>query len=98
MEELLNEINTWKQGKFIDQRQYSNMPNDWKKEREEDEKFLVRPSATGNAICKATSQELSEWIAKRLNYASDISDKIEVIINKNKSPMSRIKEIQELIK
>ena len=63
----------WRQGKFIDQRQYNGWTKEEKDEANYKESFYVRPSATGNAICKATYPEDAIWIASRLNLA----DKLE---------------------
>jgi ribosomal protein L18 len=71
-DEMDNSIKTWRQGAFIDQRQYSKLGEDWKREREREERLLVRPSETGNAICQASSPDQATWIASRLNLASEL--------------------------
>ena len=66
----MNDIRTWAQGAFIDQRQYANMSSEWKADQRKREARLVRPSPTGNAICHAQKPEDAKWIASRLNLAS----------------------------
>ena len=69
----MNQINSWKQGFFIDSPRYPKN-KEWKDERRKEEKLLVRPSPKGNAICKAIDPELAKWIADRLNLASDLEE------------------------
>lgn len=71
-----NKINTWRQGKFIDSRRYDHMSERWKQDQRERESVLVRPGPTDNAICIATTPELAEWIAERLNVAADLEAKL----------------------
>lgn len=66
----LNSVKTWQQGSFIDQRKYSHMPEDWKEDRRNEERHLVRPAVMGNAICHCPDPHHAEWIAQRLNLAS----------------------------
>jgi len=68
----MNNINTWRQGHFVDQRQYDRMPQSWKEDREREERFLVRPGSTDNAICKCATPEDAKWVASRLNLTSDL--------------------------
>ena len=67
-----NDICSWQQGQFIDARQYTKAPDDWKAERRREESHLVRPAPTGNAICRAMSPDDAHWIAQRLNLASKL--------------------------
>jgi hypothetical protein len=73
--ELLNDIKTWRQGQFIEFRKYDKWPEEKKQRAREREKFLVRPSATGNAICYCGHPEDAKWIAERLNLASKLEKK-----------------------
>lgn len=68
----MNRIQTWAQGRFIDQRRYGKMSDDWKAEREREEALLVRPAPFGNPICKTEDPEHAKWIAQRLNLASKL--------------------------
>lgn len=70
----MNEIKTWKQGSFILRHIYKRKPNEWKEKQMELEKHLVRPSATGNAICSCNQPTDAKWIASRLNLASILED------------------------
>ena len=65
-----NSHQQWQQGKFIDQRKYSHMPEEWKQSQKEKESLLVRPYPMENAICMCTKPEEAKWIAERLNLAS----------------------------
>lgn len=90
---MRNQHAHWQQGQFIDMPKYKHMSDEWKEERRSEEKLLVRPFETGNAICKATSEEEAIWIAKRLNLAANI----ESIITGGGSPASKIKSIEEAL-
>jgi len=68
----MNDINTWAQGFFVDQRQYKNMSEDEKQMNDKAEKHFVRPSPTGNAICHCPIPNDAKWIASRLNLASEL--------------------------
>ncbi len=68
----MNNIQTWKQGKYIDHKKYSHMLNAWKHDQEIKELTLVRPSSEGNAICQCANPEDAKWIASRLNLASEL--------------------------
>lgn len=65
-------IATWRQGAFIDGPNYRGMPQSWKEERDREERHLVRPSPTGNAICHCPDPALAAWIAERLNLAAKL--------------------------
>jgi len=69
---MLNGIQTWKQGKFIDGPEFSETPDETKKNWREQESLMVRPSARGNFICVARNPEDAVWIAQRLNLASKL--------------------------
>jgi hypothetical protein len=69
---MLNSINTWQQGKFVDHAKYDHMGQEWKDEQNKIESFLVRPYPTENAICKTTTPQDAKWIASRLNLAADM--------------------------
>ena len=73
----LNKIQTWAQGYFVDQRQYSSWTDEEKLKADFEEHFLVRPGPTANAICQAKDHELAAWIAERLNLASELEEKIK---------------------
>jgi hypothetical protein len=68
----LNQISTWRQGRFIDAPQYRKWTDEEKKKADYEERFLVRPSPTGNWICKCRTHEDAAWIAERLNVAATI--------------------------
>lgn len=70
--EAMDSLETWRQGKFIDFPQYRTMSKEWKQEQRAIESLLVRPSPTGNAICRTTSPEDAIWIAERLNLAAKL--------------------------
>ncbi len=79
MTENLNKIKTWAQGYFVDQPQYSHETNGWKVKRDSEEHHLVRPGPTDNAICQCSDPEDAEWIAGRLNFASEMDAVLEAI-------------------
>ena len=62
----------WQQGRFVDQTQYRNWPEEQKKKANTQESFLVRPSPLGNAICKCNYPEDAQWVAGRLNLAAKL--------------------------
>jgi hypothetical protein len=68
----MNEIRTWAQGYFVDQRQYDDWTEEEKAAANAREKHLVRPYPTGNAICQCPNPEDAQWIASRLNLASKL--------------------------
>ena len=68
----LNNIQTWQQGYFVDQRQYDGMSDEWKDECRRIEALRVRPEPTDNSICTARDPEAAKWIASRLNLASKL--------------------------
>ena len=79
-----NTIQTWVQGRFIDQPKYKHWTQEQKQAADRAEKHLVRPSPTGNAICQCSNPDDAKWIAARLNLIaklsqmvfSDLTDKI----------------------
>lgn len=46
------------------------MSEDWKETYRRQERHLVRPAPTDNAICYCPDPEMAKWIAQRLNLAS----------------------------
>lgn len=51
----LPSITTWKQGEFLDSRQYAHMPDSWKEENRQRERTLIRPhGGTHNALFQVT--------------------------------------------
>ena len=68
----MNHIQTWQQGQFADHRKYEKMAAEWKEQRAKEERHLVRPGPTDNPICHCTDPRHAEWIAKRLNLASQL--------------------------
>ena len=60
----MNKITTWRQGYFVDTRNWSNED---KQRANSQEKLNVRPHPTGNAICRCDTPEDAKWIANRLN-------------------------------
>ena len=66
----MNDIKTWHQGRFVDQKQYYHWTDEAKAEADNHEKLNVRPSPTGSAICRCNSPSDAKWIASRLNLAS----------------------------
>lgn len=69
---MKNEIKTWAQGRFIDQKKYENMGLIWKSEQRRIERCLVRPYPEENAICRCPDPDDAIWIAKRLNIAAEV--------------------------
>lgn len=67
-----NLIQTWQQGQFVDQSQYTNMGEIWKDERRKEEAHMVRPAPTDNAVCWCPKPEDAAWIAQRLNLAAKL--------------------------
>lgn len=67
-----NTINTWAQGYFVDQPQYRGWSPDQKNDANRCEALLVRPGATANAICQAVGPSEAQWIASRLNLATEV--------------------------
>lgn len=68
----MNAIRTWQQGHFVDQPQYRRWSAEEKQISEKEENLNVRPSPTGNAICRCSSPEDAKWIASRLNLAAKL--------------------------
>jgi len=69
---LNNQIQTWAQGRFVEQPHESNFTDAQKAQANELERFLVRPDPLDTAICRAYSPQDAEWIASRLNLASKL--------------------------
>ena len=65
----------WRQGRFVDQRQYDNRSDIWKDKCRIEEKLKVRPSPFGNAICSCDNPDTAKWIAERLNIAAKLERK-----------------------
>lgn len=65
-------INTWQQGRFIDQLRYKNWSDKQKHDADISEKLRVRPAPTDNAICICSDPEDAKWIASRLNLAAEL--------------------------
>jgi len=87
MDELNNHTG-WRQGEFIDQRQYARWSQEQKDEARAREKYLVRPGPTDNAICTATSPDLAAWIAERLNLAATLESQLAA----SREEVGRLKE------
>lgn len=68
----MNDIKTWQQGRFIDGKKYDHMGDLWKDEMRKEEAHKVRPGPTDNAVCWCPDPCHAEWIAKRLNLASQL--------------------------
>jgi len=68
----MNQIKTWSQGFFVDQRQYDDWTEEDKEAARRHESYLVRPEPTANAICKAQTPWDAKWIASRLNLAAKL--------------------------
>lgn len=68
----MNDIQTWQQGRFIDQRQYALWAQEDKDRADSEERHLVRPAPTENAICSCPDPSNAKWIAQRLNLASTL--------------------------
>ncbi len=73
-----NTIETWAQGYFVDQPQYRHWSAEAKDDANKREALLVRPTPTGNAICRTDRPDAAQWIAQRLNIAA----KLEALANK----------------
>lgn len=67
-------INTWQQGEFIDKVEYSHWTAKDKVAADREERLRVRPSPTGNAICRCFSPEDAKWVASRLNLAAELEE------------------------
>jgi hypothetical protein len=67
-----NAHKTWAQGRFVDSPQYRHWPEKGKQHAHSQELLLVRPSPTGNAICKCNFPADAAWIAERLNLAAKL--------------------------
>jgi len=72
----MDEIRTWIQGYFVDQPQYRRWAQKEKDRANEQEKLNVRPSPTGNAVCRCFRAEDAKWISDRLNFASKIEKRL----------------------
>ena len=68
----MNEVKTWKQGYFVNSKQYQRWTDKQKHDADEYEKLLVRPAPTENAICQCNNPDDAKWIAGRLNLASEL--------------------------
>ena len=68
----MNDIQTWKQGYFVDRPQYRRWTQEQKDNANYEESFNVRPAPAANAICRCSKPSDAEWIAKRLNLASKL--------------------------
>lgn len=90
----MNQIQTWQQGRFVDQSQYAGMSEAEKEEHRKTEAHLVRPAATENAICHCPDPRHAAWIAQRLNLASKL-EKMSYDFATGKSDGS---EIVDLVK
>jgi hypothetical protein len=69
-----NLCTTWAQGYFVDQPQYSRWTDEEKERANKEEKLLVRPHPTGDAICKCSSPDEAKWVASRLNLAAQLEE------------------------
>ena len=67
-----NLIDTWRQGRFIDQKKYCNWTPEDKEKADRRERTLVRPGPTENAICQCEIPAEAKWIAGRLNLAAKL--------------------------
>ena len=70
----MNSINTWRQSKFVDQKQYSGWTEEEKEKADLDERKCVVPELLQNKICMCNNESNARWIAKRLNLASDLEE------------------------
>lgn len=60
-------IESWKQGRFIDQQRYNCMSTEWKKEQRKYEKSLIRPyGGTNNALFKVSNGNHDQDVAAYL--------------------------------
>lgn len=75
-----NKHEEWKQGIFVDKREYSHLSEEWKETSRRREQLLIRPSTFGNAICQAKDPETAQWIVNRLNLAARLERKLERIM------------------
>lgn len=65
-----NAITTWRQGAFIDGKQYSKWTAAEKAKAQFQESHLVRSGPKENPLCQAPVPEMAEWIAERLNLCA----------------------------
>ena len=68
----MNNIKTWRQGAFVNQRKYSHWSQEQIEKAQRDERKLVRPAPTENAICHCNDPNDAKWIADRLNLAAEL--------------------------
>ena len=97
MSDNKSKIDTWSQGKFIEQKKDAGMSKEEKKLCNFEESFLVRSYPLGTAICRVFFPEHAKWIARRLNKCATIEAKIEHIIMENDSPRACVEKIRRLI-
>jgi hypothetical protein len=86
-----NLVSTWRQGAFVDQRQYAGWTDKQKEVADLQEKCLVRPTPLGNAVCITTNPDDAKWIAERLNMAVKLQ-------SDNKRMLDMLKEVQDNLK
>jgi hypothetical protein len=70
--ETMNNIQTWRQGIFINKPHYSHMGVQWKDQMRKEEAHKVRPEREGNAVCWCPDPDQAAWIAQRLNLAAKL--------------------------
>lgn len=94
----MNDIKTWRQGRFIDGAQYNNWNDKSKAQADFDEQFLVRSSPKGNAICKCNYHDDAKWIADRLNLASELEELVYSYSKGDKSGIELIEFVKTKLK
>ena len=67
----MNDIQTWQQGQFAPEGRHNFSPEEVAG-HQRTERHLVRPGLRKDAICHCPDPRHAEWIAKRLNLASQL--------------------------
>ena len=90
-EKSLNSVNTWSQGRYAPAHS-RKLPKELTDQYEKDERFLVRPSARGNAICRAVDPKVAKWIAQRLNLCNNLESENARLKAENESYKNSVQE------
>ncbi len=96
--EMGNVHEQWQQGYFVDQPQYRDWTAEEKSRANKEESLLVRPSPTGNAICKCNTPEDAEWIAKRLNRAAELERRFYPHLRHQEEPPQQLIQVGNMEK
>ena len=72
----------WSQGYFVDSPNYRHWTQVEKEAANKNEGHLVRPSPTGNAICRCPNPLDAQWLAYRLNMIDNLISKNNALRDK----------------